>query len=318
MSAQTIDYYDHPVFNPIRLHLETPPMKNLEHILQGWLWSAAVGGLIWGTSRIGKTRAMRRLIDKIRTRGNQAVPVYYVSMPKRDRPTIQTVYWQMNHSFGLSYKKTDTTNVLSDNVVHYIVEQAVLQQCEFAIIIIDEVQRLNIPQLNAFAEIYDKLEYMEIVCMFVFVGNDPEVWSLIEEVEKPKNSHLYGRFFKRNNPYTGLQSASEVRECLRQYDDSLHFPEGGPTYTEYFLPGAYKSGWRLSRLSGQLWQIFADYKREYKIQSWGMSYFLFTVNSLLTDYLPNIDVESLDDSLIDAAIQASNLVPELVSPIPHD
>jgi hypothetical protein len=104
-----------------------------------------------------------------------------------------------------------------------------------------------------------------------------------------------------------------VHRCLIQYDQ-LRYPDDGPTYTEYFLSEAIKQGWKLSTVSEDLWRIFRDYQRQYKIDSWGMQYFLVTVNTLLTDFLPTHGVEHINDDMIHESVRVSGLIPSLIKP----
>lgn len=314
MEALNTDFYDHPVFHPKPSFLETPAMKKLSDDVHRMLWTGATGGLITGTPRVGKSTAVQKLATRLYTRGRIPIPGYYVSIPRRDQHTITHVFRQLCYSVDLRVKKHDVADELSDRFVHYVADKAVEKNCEHAVLLVDEMQRLWLEQFDAFAELYDKLELLDIFLTVIFIGNDPECWLLVEKIEGPEYAHIHGRFFTQGFTFQGLTSKEQVKACLSQYDE-LRFPENGPTYTEYFLPKEVKKGWRLKSLSDDIWRVFSNYKKNYKVESWGMKYFSATINTLLSDFLPRYGIEALDDDMVHECIRISGLIPSLVRPV---
>ena len=311
MEHPNMDFFDHPVFIPHHLHLETAAMKKIADDLHQWLWTGTTGGVIIGASRVGKTTALQALTTKLYTRGGVAIPTYYVSMPPRDRMTIATVFRQLCYSNDLLVKQYDRADHLAERFINYIADRSTKMDCQQAVLFVDEMQRLWPAQFNAFAELYDKLLLLDIYLAVIFVGNDQECNQLFEEIEKPNYSHIHGRFFTQRASFRGLTSNVQVKTCLSQYD-RLRYPADGPTYTGYFLPNDEKKGWRLSSLSSDIWRVFHDYQRSYHIDSWGMQYFTAAINMLLSDFLPRYGVKNFDDDMMHECIRISGLVPSLV------
>lgn len=314
MTQTAYDYYDHPVFNPRQLLLETSAMRTLREGFHRWLWTGVTGGVITGPSRAGKTTAALAIKDQLRTRDRRSIPAHYTSIPRRDQSTVLSVFRNLCLSEDLKTRNTDRSDHLSDRYVHYILDRAAQNQCAYAVLIIDEMQRLHPRQYDAFAEIYDKLSLFDIDLTVVFFGNDQECQNLIKVIKTPAFAHIHGRFFTQHLPFNGLTSEKQVNHCLHQYD-GLRFPPDGPTYTEYFLPDEYKRGWRLASLSRLLWSVFRDYQKTYHIRSWGMQYFAATVNILLVDFLPRLEVLECDEETIHECIRLSGLIPSLVHSI---
>ena len=309
-----VDYYSHPVFDELRLHLNTPAIVKLEEEMHQWLWTGATGALIYGKPRTGKSTAVKHLAKLLYTRGNINVPVYYVSIRKSDKPSIAAIFRLLCLRMNLRVTDRDRADILSDRFIHYLVDEAEKANCKQAVLIVDEMQRMNLNQFDPFAELYDELLDYHIRLMVIFVANDPQCWSLVKDIEGPEFSHIHGRFFTQGVPFTGITSKAQVIACLKQYD-TLRYPLDGPTYTEFFLPEVVKAGWKFASLSEDIWRVYSGYKRDYKIPSWGMKYFTITINTLLTDYLPNTDIYNIDDDVIHECINLSRLIPSLVSPI---
>lgn len=301
----------HPVFDPNRLYLETPAINQLSDTLKRWLWIGATGGVILGASRAGKSTALRTLASRLVTRDGTPIPVAYIQTPSRDQRTIMSIFRALCWGAELRVQPRDTADHLSDRFLHYLADRACDAQCHQTVLFVDEMQRLVPTQFQAFAELHDKLWWLGIRLTVIFVGNDQESDDLLQTVTTRDYAHIRGRFFTRTASFQGLTSKADVEACLAQYD-TLRYPTGGPTYVEYFLPEAVKSGWRLASLSRDFWRKFQEYNKTYQIGAWGMQYFTATANTLLTDFLPVYGVDQFEDEMLEQCIEMSGLVPSLV------
>ena len=307
------DYYDHPIFHPTTLRLKTPMMIELEKTMLRWVWTGSTGGLIFGPSRIGKSKAMKWLTNVLRTRGGTVIPTYYISLGDRDIRTITAIFRALCYSADLRVSNSDRADHLIDRFIHYVLDQSVEAKCDQAVLIVDEMQLLQLDQFEAFAELYNRLELFDILLSVFFVGNDPECWQLINDIERLEKARISGRFFTQGYEFNGITSCAQLTECLKQYD-VLRFPIEGPTYTEYFLSNDVKNGWRLQSLDHILWEGFRRYQKKYGFKSWGMKYFTGTILTLLSDYLPVYGINAIDEGLIDECIKISGLIPSLTRP----
>jgi len=308
------DYYDHPIFNPLKFKLETPEMTRLQNFLLQLLWTGCTGAYILGGSRYGKSYAIEILIQwqRLVLRNGKPVPSLYFSVPETDTGTIASLHLNLCDSAGLDTKSRTTGSALMNRFLTFMIDTAVEQKAEYFILFVDQMNRLNIKQLNAFAHLYDIMWHAKINLMTIFIGNTYDCDHLLDHINQQENAHLYGRFFTRHFDFHGLESVNDVKACLQQCD-TLRFPaENGPTYTAFFLPDAAKLGWKLASLASQLWRIFQEYQKTYKIPSWGMQYFYGTVKTLLVDFLPKLDVNDVDDRIIHECFRVSGLIPDSV------
>ncbi|TNE95041.1 MAG: ATP-binding protein [Gammaproteobacteria bacterium] len=303
------DYDNHPVFKHNEVFLETAPFTELKNKLHQWLWTGATGGVILGSARSGKSMACEQLATKplLWTRGNIAIPTYYLSIAKRDKPTIRAIFRLLCSRYSLRTAPTDRTDDLSDRFIHYLTDGAAQAQCSRVVLIVDEMQRLTMEQFGPFTELYDRLRLLGLSLLVVFVGNEQESNKTLRMITHSEYAHLRGRFFIHGHHFSGLRTREDVEQCLAQYD-RLRYPDEGPTYTEFFVPEAFRTGWRLASLSGILWRVFRQYQKNYQIPDWGMQYFASTVSVLLRDYLSKNRVELCDEDMIDACFQVSGLV----------
>lgn len=298
---------DHPIYTPNGVILETAATSHLLDVLIRWAWNGATGGLVYGEARIGKTQALQQLKSKLVTRSGDVIPAVYFSVAQRDVNSIAGIYRLLCNSVEISHSKHDRADYLADAMVFYLSDFADKEKCKSVVLFVDEMQRLNVKQLNIFAELYDRLKLLQIHLMTVFIGNDPECIELIDLTKATRFAHVRGRFFTQFHRFEGLLSVNDVRKCLQQYD-SARYPHDGPTYTENFLPLAVSQGFKLASLSPDIWKYFCDFAKPHGFNSWGMQYFMAAVNCLLLDFLPQHGVNAFSQEMFDAALGVSGIV----------
>lgn len=305
---------NHPLFNPLHFHLETARIDELESEVKQWIYTGATGGLILGPARCGKTRAIHSITHAFADRFDRKVPVHYVTVPERDRATIASILRTLCISFQLPVRIRDTSDHFIERVIFAITDRVEKSQVKQFILIVDEMQRLAISQLGVFAELYDIMrEQFSVEFSVIFVANDLESNTLLKELEGNQHAHIRGRFFNHMFRFGGIKSRKEIERCLVQYDQMRYPEEGGPTYTEFFLPPECPAGFRLKELAPLIWDVFSDTKKQLKLDDWPMHYFVRTVNTLLTDYIPNTGVDTVDEEVIQDCIRISGLIPSLAN-----
>ena len=315
MKPQSIDFYDHPLFHPYHMEIDTPGKQRLKTLIDRWLWTGITGGVIKGESRSGKTTTMLDLTQRFETRGGRPIPAFYFTVPDRDRKTIKALYRTLSISANLPLHGNVSVENMFKNLVSFFVAQLSKTNSKHFILVVDEGQRLSFAQYNVFAEFHDFMrEKFKVLFTVIFVVNSDEAVPIFDQIISPKYKHIHGRFFKNIALFQGLCSKNDVHYCLTQYDH-LRFPDPeGPTYSEFFCPAAVRQGWQYSDLSALVWSTFRAYQTAYKLGAWGMESFICTANILLYDFLSREDTGNCDADMVRAAIDASGLIPSLVRP----
>lgn len=305
---------DHPIFRPLDFYIPTPMIEALQTQVTQWLWCGQTGGYIVGRARIGKSRAIRKATQQLRTRSGHTIPTFCMNCGKRDVPTIANMFRTLKHALGLKVTSRAVADEMSDDLVAFLAEAGLANPQREVVLVVDEAQRTTLKQLYAFAELYDALVDLHTNLFVLFVLNNGESETLLQSLREPVNEQLRGRFFTHGSSYFGLRNHQEVQACLRQYD-TLHYPiDGGPTITGYFLP--FARGWRLESLSATVWRIYAEeFQKPLQLTSWGMQYFTAAVKTLLVDYLPAYGMDNLSEveDMVRHSIDVSGIVPALVS-----
>jgi hypothetical protein len=304
-SSNTFDI--HPIFDPVRFRINTPPIKELHTNLTRLVWTGATGAALLGFTRGGKTTAVEMVSENITSRSGHCIPVIRYSVHRRDQHRIRSLLENISAHLKLNYHSHDSAEALSANLLMYLAETAKSHHVNQLIFVIDEAQRLAIPQIDLFAELDDRLrKEFSMMLMCLFVGNLEQMGRLLDEVRQGENEHIEGRFFRQTLRFRGLRSKGEVKFCLSQYD-KLRYPNKGPTYTEYFLQKAFTDGFRLASLFSSIWEEYKIVQKELSTKEWAMEYFVRAVNTLLTDYLPKFGVNKYTSDMFRRCIDVSGL-----------
>lgn len=288
MSKYQIDFGDHPVFDPYGFIIPTRMLQKMREEVQGWVWNNATGGYITGAAREGKTFAAIDLCGKIENRSGKILPTIIVSADERDTNSIAAVHKLIAFGSGVTIRSNRAGDEIENTVLLTITEAALKADVKQVLLIVDEAQFLTFKQLKAFCGIHNKIGLKsKLSLVVVFVFNDDlseEIFSLIKE--STRHRYLLRRFFNRKHKFTGICCEDDIRECLSYYDTTRFPKEGGPTYTEFFIPELYQRGWRMEKFSSKFWEIYKNYYGDpQKLSAWGMDSFSATARTFLVDYL---------------------------------
>ncbi len=294
----------HPIFDPYGLRLRTHQMSSMEEIVTRLIWTGMTGCCVTGETRIGKTTCIEYLKDRLRTRSGATVPVHIFSVPQRDKPTVLSGYRNLAHSCGLTFARNVRADYLADAVTGYLSDRA--HGSSVLVLFVDEMQRLTQEQTKIFAEQHDRLRSFNILLIVVFVGNDQESDRLLKQLEKPSNAHIRGRFFVTRHTYKGLSTKRELSHCLSHYDKHI-YPGFGVSTTQFFLPEAFESGWRLAAMTDEIWDVYLEFKNASNLTSWGMQYVSTTIRILLGDMLPSWGVSEANKEMIRSSMKLSGM-----------
>lgn len=309
------NYYEHPLFDPSQLHFETRQTQKLAETFNRWIWTGSIGGRVLGHTRTGKTTALEVVAKKLTNRAGVVLPSHIFYVPRRDKPTIASVYRNLCLSVNLhigTNRASLNADILASDFTQYIIDTTLANGTNTFILMVDEMQRLTPNQLYAFSEMYDLLRLSRLNLVTFFIGNKLESKRLLEVVKQKEYSHINKRFFSQRFIFDGLRTKDDVNYCLTQYDISVFPPQSKTSYTHFFLPTEWNNGFQLSSLTDQIWTAFLRVKKQYSLNDWGMQYFVSAINTLLIDFLPNDGLGNFSIETILACIELSGLTSSLI------
>lgn len=308
-------YDPYTIFNPILFSISTPMVNRLHDQITGWLWHGIIGGLILGDFRIGKTHAILRILDDLKTRSGEKVPSCFMSIATRDQKTIASIFRNLCRSFNADIGRNCTADAMAHYLLHALGEMSLVNKERRVVLIVDEFQRLSLRQLDAFAELYDQLSSVGVNLFVLFVGNANESTPLIKSILRKENELIKGRFFTVEYRHHGIRSHEELKLCLKQFDEEFMWDGKKTSLTRFFAGNRQGPSWKLASISKVFWRVYRnEFQPKLQAQSWGMQYFLAAVKTLLVDYLSENDLDSEEDleDMIIHSVNVSGLIPSLV------
>jgi hypothetical protein len=250
---------------PLRLHpvmtrgfrISTPPIRsafdNISHVVA----STDPGCAYVGPPRFGKSN-LAEYCQAMLPKAYPDVPIFLFNGDhdrKRSRNGFyEAIYAETLSPAKLPRRSTDFRRLLT----HLWWLRARNQNSHQIVFIGDEMQYLTMDEYSWLIVTSNDLQRLGVRLTSILFAQ-PELLHIRTSFHLANRGDILGRFMPRIYAFRGLNSAIELRDVMTAYDDALEFeyPESsGICFTEFFLPKAYKAGWRLSSCANECWNQF--------------------------------------------------------------
>lgn len=247
---------EHPIFSPLGPWFELPPIHEFFEDFSRAFLIGDRGMLCHGTYRCGKTTVARRLVTRFDST-KTAVPFLTCAAG-----TVGAAQRFAALARGLRLSRTGQEPPFgvgseSDALVKRVHLDASVFGTNRVLFIIDEAHKLTLDHFNGLKSICERL-LNDGLNPFVLLFAEPEIADLEKALIAAGNQgSLVDRFFLHKHVLRGLK-LDELRLLLEEYDKQRWPVEGGPTYTEHFLPELWAQGWRLAKQSSAFEAAFKE------------------------------------------------------------
>lgn len=250
--AQLLNYSDHPVFTT-DFTVITPALAEACSIGMDAVFMRRTGLVFYGLARVGKTRCVRMLQNKL----SGFMPRAYVTqieVIKKDRSYTSNIALQIGLAEGCEFKTRELAVPRFVRIVDVIALKCAERNCNQWVLILDEFQRLRVFDLHQLADLLNMLESKGIIMTLISFAM-PNVSRLRKDVAREEDgSKLISRFMSDFIEFPGCRSASELELILETFDETSEYPKfSGISYTRSLVPTAYASGFRLAPYSKVMW-----------------------------------------------------------------
>lgn len=206
---------------------------------QVWLRTPSV--YFQSLSRMGKTQCAKAIIDSL----GEEYPKRYILFITVDVTKEENIIQTMVKAMKLETRAKERLSNLRDAVMNHIIcELASLGDTHF-ILVVDEMQALDFKDLQHLQVIQNRLSLSDIQLTTIGFAQE-QIKGVITALHKGRHMALLGRFFSRRVQFVGCTSAEWLKRTLSAYDVDMFYPRGSEcSYTRFFLPKAFESGFRL-------------------------------------------------------------------------
>lgn len=279
-----------PGSHPIETAKYIIPTKaiNLFHktVLE-WIENRAPGGVIYGTPRTGKTKAIRFLTGLLARKFGARVPIFSLLCREYRIPSEKMFFAEMLKAVGHALWNSGNSSEKLHRLIEYVVAQVEASGQNRLLWFLDEAQFLHEFEYNLLINVYNELDRRDVTPIFLLVGQ-PELLAQGNVFRQSNKTQILGRFMVRQFHFHGIKSRKDMAACLEAYDVATEFPDESKTsYTRYYFPEAFPTNFKLKACAEDLWQAFKHLREVYclaGLQEIPMQYFCRTVEYVLKNY----------------------------------
>lgn len=285
----------------------TPMIQKTYEVVRDRVWTRRTGAFLYARPRMGKTRcaaAIRRLLLA-------EFPDSYVmclSADKRISSSNLGFVQDLITSEDLVLGKRISAKEAFLRLLTHIETMVHSQSGNHVVLVIDEMQLLSEADFIILLVLQNRLEQKNIALTTLGFAQ-PEILHVRTALGVNKSFNLIARFLAEPIVFDGCGSREDLEFILQAYDYEKRYPENSDwPYTRFFLPDAYKAGFRLQNYSELIWSILLAAAEPLRTKTVPMEHLTRTIEHLLLANRNN-DLETfrLDSQLVEKAVDASNL-----------
>lgn len=134
---------------------------------------------------------------------------------------------------------------LRQRLVNWLVDEAKLSGMDMIVLLIDEAQGMKMQDFNFLKDVFNDLSKEGVQLITILMAQAPDFAEVVATLKRERRLDLIGRFAMRILPFRAYNSATDLEQILQGIDEAV-FPEGsGITWTEFYFPKAFQTGFRL-------------------------------------------------------------------------
>lgn len=293
----------------------TKSILDLQDRVEDWISMNDCGAIIYGESRVGKTRAIQYISNHLREQYGSQLPIYTLCATDHI-PTQKTFYSSLLESLQHEEAHKGTAVQMRQRIVNRILINALDTKYRRAVLFVDEAYQLSEKEYSWLIDIYNELN-LKNVLFTVFLFGTKELKEQKTGFIRAGKKQIVLRFMVREFEFHGITNAFEAMACMSSIDKPLQIPgfSGEIKLMELFFPDAYKDGKLLPHYANDLWNAFQLVMTQNNIHSDQilMKYFMDAIIYCLkrygtygkTIYEPTI--EEWENCIIDSGFVSSQI-----------
>ncbi len=224
--------------------------------LKRWLLTGNQGAVVYGWPRLGKTSGTRWVLSAIQEVFG-TLPFVEVPIRKQHLHNEGAFFQYLLKCCRHRYYSKGSVTDKRDRFLEAMLNRARRSVTRTVILFIDEAHQLDELEYQWLQNISNELDAAGARLFCLLVGQH-DLSSKRDSLILDGFEQIVGRFMTEEWSYRGLNSAEEIKVVLAAYQESF-YPEkakGGRPFLSYYVPIAFKSGWRLAPLATLLWEAY--------------------------------------------------------------
>ncbi len=254
-SSRPVDANLHPI-EAGNYRIGTPAIQTFYDLVMRCLRYRITGALIYGPSRIGKTRAIEYL-RMLLAENSPKITTYHVQAEHKPRHAEGPFFANLLDAVGHPDPDSGTNQKKRMRLVSKIREACAKNGSGTAVVFIDEAQRFDENEYEWLRDVHDALDRLQIR-LFTFLVGQQELLSVKTAFQRARKTQIVARLMVEELAFFGIRDVRDVATCLNGYDRT-EYPRGSDwSFTRFYMPQANSKGYRLNEDAQILWSAFED------------------------------------------------------------
>lgn len=246
-----------PALHPLatgNYRIATPAIQAFYELVTRCLRYRIMGALIYGPSRIGKTRAIE-YVRLLLARNYPKITSYHAQCEHKPRHAEGPFFANLLEAVGDPEPNAGSNPSKRMRLSLRIRQAAASSGSGVVLLFCDEAQRYNENEYEWLRDVHDALDRQQIK-LFTFLVGQQELLAQKTGLQVAGKTQIVARLMVDELSFYGIRDAEDVATCLDGYDRTA-FPEGSAwSFTRFYVPKAFDTGYRLAGDAGVLWHAF--------------------------------------------------------------
>ena len=248
-----------------RFTIPTRQILNLKDNIEEWISMNACGGIVYGNSRSGKTRAIYYITEQLKKKYGADLPVYTYYATDHI-PTRKTFYSELLVALQHADPNRGTATQMNTRIVNRILDECEYTKYGRAVLFIDEAYLLDEKEYIWLVDIYNRLNQKDVL-LTVFLFGTKELKDQKTGFVHCQKKQIVHRFMTNEYEFKGISDPQDMVVCMASLDKPFRLNATAKeiTLSELFFPEAYKNGETLQHFTKDLWNAFMSVERKHSI-----------------------------------------------------
>jgi len=234
--------------------IATPAIETFYELVERCLRYRIMGAMIYGPSRIGKTRAIE-YVRLLLARNHPKMTTYHAQCEHKPRHAEGPFFANLLAAVGDPEPNAGGNPSKRMRLSLRIREAAARAGSGTVLLFCDEAQRYNENEYEWLRDVHDALDRQQIK-LFTFLVGQQELLAQKTGLQIAGKTQIVARLMVEELSFYGIRNAEDVATCLNGYDQTA-YPEGSAwSFTRFYVPQAFDCGYRLVSDADTLWQAF--------------------------------------------------------------
>lgn len=251
--VRPIDPDMHPIVTG-NYRIATPAIQAFLELINRCLRYRTTGALIYGPSRIGKTRSIEYL-RLLMAETHRKITTYHMQAEHKPRHAEGPFFTNLLDAVGCPDPDRGTNPTKRIRLISKIREACTKNGSGTAIMFVDEAQRLAENEYEWLRDVQDHLDRLQIK-LFMFLVGQQELYSIKVNMQRAGRTQIVARLMVDELAFFGIRNVHDVASCLSGYGETAFPQKTDWTFTRFYLPEAVDDGYALIQDAQILWDEF--------------------------------------------------------------